>query len=138
MQTFLPYYDFKRSAACLDYRRLGKQRVEAYQIINILKGKQKSNAWKNHPAVLMWKNDIEILKVYYNVILNEWIQRGFNNSMKFLPCKRYKCKQFHPKLYQSHRSNLLRKDYNFYSKFGWKENDNLPYYWPTKEKNYEL
>jgi len=32
MQTFLPYADFKESAQCLDYRRLGKQRVEAKQI----------------------------------------------------------------------------------------------------------
>ena len=30
MQTFLPYPDFKQSAACLDYSRLGKQRVEGF------------------------------------------------------------------------------------------------------------
>lgn len=29
MQTFLPYPDFKKSAQCLDYRRLGKQRVDS-------------------------------------------------------------------------------------------------------------
>ena len=28
MQTFLPYKDFGKTAKCLDYRRLGKQRVE--------------------------------------------------------------------------------------------------------------
>ena len=33
MQTFLPYPDFKKSLQTLDYRRLGKQRIEAYQII---------------------------------------------------------------------------------------------------------
>ena len=33
MQTFLPYPDFARSARCLDNRRLGKQRVESYQIL---------------------------------------------------------------------------------------------------------
>jgi len=32
MNTFLPYPDFVKSAQCLDYRRLGKQRVEAWQI----------------------------------------------------------------------------------------------------------
>jgi len=28
VQTFLPYPDFKKSAECLDFRRLGKQRVD--------------------------------------------------------------------------------------------------------------
>ena len=33
MQTFLPYPDMIKSAKALDYKRLGKQRVEAKQII---------------------------------------------------------------------------------------------------------
>jgi len=33
MQTFLPYADFARCAEVLDPRRLGKQRVEALQIM---------------------------------------------------------------------------------------------------------
>jgi len=33
MQTFLPYKDFVKSVRCLDNKRLGKQRVEAYQIL---------------------------------------------------------------------------------------------------------
>ena len=36
MQTFLPYPDFRQSAACLDYRRLGKQRVEGVQILKAI------------------------------------------------------------------------------------------------------
>ena len=36
MQTFLPYKSFKKSAETLDYQRLGKQRVEAMQIINVI------------------------------------------------------------------------------------------------------
>lgn len=40
MQTFLPYPDFAQSAACLDNKRLGKQRVECLQILRALsKGK---------------------------------------------------------------------------------------------------
>ena len=41
MQTFLPYPDFTQSAKTLDYRRLGKQRVEAWQILNALRGVSK-------------------------------------------------------------------------------------------------
>ena len=55
MQTFLPDKSFVNSSRILDYRRLGKQRVEARQIYNILIGNTKSNAWRNHPAVLMWR-----------------------------------------------------------------------------------
>lgn len=36
MQTFLPYPDFKKSAQCLDYQRLGKQRLECKQILQTL------------------------------------------------------------------------------------------------------
>lgn len=51
LQTFMPHPDFAASAACLDYRRLGKQRVEGLQILNAL---DKGGAWRNHPAVKMW------------------------------------------------------------------------------------
>jgi hypothetical protein len=36
MQTFLPYPDYKLSASVMDMRRLGKQRVETWQIIKAL------------------------------------------------------------------------------------------------------
>ncbi|GAA3827626.1 pyrimidine dimer DNA glycosylase/endonuclease V [Nocardioides panacisoli] len=36
MQTFLPYADFARSARSLDPKRLGKQRVEALQVVRAL------------------------------------------------------------------------------------------------------
>jgi hypothetical protein len=49
MQTFLPYSSFEESARILDYRRLGKQRVEAWQILRSLDGITKG--WSNHPAV---------------------------------------------------------------------------------------
>jgi len=47
MQTFLPYPDFKKSLQTLDYRRLGKQRVEAYQIIRILKAASQSKVYRD-------------------------------------------------------------------------------------------
>jgi hypothetical protein len=31
----------------------------------------------------------------------------------------------------SHRSNLLRKDADWYSQFGWLVKPNLPYKWPV-------
>lgn len=137
MQTFLPYPDFEQSAKCLDYRRLGKQRVEALQIHNILTGKSQSNAWKNHPAVKMWESYEMALAIYHDIMIKEWINRGYNNNMNFLfpfemeyldvtMPKWLGLKEFHA----AHRSNLLRKDFNFYSQYDWREPLNLPYIWP--------
>lgn len=134
MQTFLPYPDIKKSLESLDSKRLGKQRVEAFQILNILLNRTKSKGWKNHPAVKMWKGHTNALKFYFNETLKIWISRGYKNNMKLeiirgkivLP-EWFGDKKFHA----SHRSNLLRKDKKFYSKFGWKEKDNLDYVWPN-------
>ena len=51
MQIFLPYPDIIDSAKVLDTKRLMKQRVESYQILNTLQGK--STGWQSHPAVRM-------------------------------------------------------------------------------------
>jgi len=79
VQTFLPYPDFWQSMRVLDRGRLGCQRKEARQIINILENKTK--AWRHSPAVLMWRNYIDALKVYTNAAIAEWIRRGYNNEM---------------------------------------------------------
>ena len=49
MQSFLPIADFTETARILDPRRLGKQRVEALQILRglIVPG----YGWRHHPAV---------------------------------------------------------------------------------------
>uniref|UniRef100_A0A6M3LKA2 Cytoplasmic protein n=1 Tax=viral metagenome TaxID=1070528 RepID=A0A6M3LKA2_9ZZZZ len=132
MQTFLPYKNFIESAICLDYKRLGKQRVEAKQIIEILEGKP--SRWKNHPAVKMWVGYIDTLKVYYNIIVQEWINKGYKNNMKFFQPSdviEYPPWLGDDKFHASHRSNLLRKDPKWYSQFGWTEPNNLPYVWPV-------
>ena len=48
MQTFLPYKSFENSVKSLDYRRLGKQRVEAKQILNVLLNRTETKGWRNH------------------------------------------------------------------------------------------
>ena len=85
MQTFLPYANFNRSARALDYKRLGKQRVEALQIHNIVSGKRTTGGWVNHPAVKMWKGYAAALAVYHNTMIDEWVDRGYNNNMPKLP-----------------------------------------------------
>ena len=74
MQTFVPYADMRRSAEVLDDKRLGKQRVEALQIIRALT--YETYGWKHHPAVLMWKGHEEALGAYARAICEEWTKRG--------------------------------------------------------------
>ena len=62
MQTFLPYDDFVLSLDCLDYRRLGKQRVEAMQLLNAMK--REKGGWINHPATKMWRGYEKALTEY--------------------------------------------------------------------------
>jgi len=86
MQTFLPYVDFYKSLSCLDNKRLGKQRVEARQIYNIITGNtshwKNPKAWANHPAVLMWKGYSHALALYHDTAILVWESRGNNNTME--------------------------------------------------------
>jgi len=144
-------WDLSYNAAYLDNKRLGKQRVECLQILNTLAGKTKG--WRHHPAVLMWVGHEDLLKVYMDYVLVEWISRGFKNTILFNHPGRTVSRHGDvlrehwmaarnrapdwwgdERILASHRSNLLRKDPEWYGDFGWKEPSNLPYYWPvTKE-----
>jgi len=138
MQTFLPYESFSQSAKVLDWRRLGKQRVEGMQIINAIQNPD-AKGWRNHPITIMWTPYVECLKLYTNTIITEWISRGYNNNMKFYDVKPNMDmidiphwlgrEDFH----SSHRANLLRKDLEWYGQFGWTENPESPYVWHDRE-----
>lgn len=139
MQTFLPYPSFQESAACLDYRRLGKQRVEAWQILQTLTGK--SSGWANHPSVKMWEGYENALCLYGLRMCLEWIKRDYKDTL-YNRIHSFVVEDvnspFPPWLgnesfHASHRSNLLRKDPVHYSQFGWTEAPDLPYVWPTNE-----
>lgn len=126
MQTFLPYADFTESARVLDAKRLGKQRVEAMQL---LKGQ-----WPKHPASVMWRGYSDALARYMNTIIKEWVRRGYNNTMELWPQHDgpnpwwLGWEPFH----YAHRCNLARKD-SYYRGLWPDANVNFPYIWP-KEK----
>ena len=130
MQTFLPYEDFKRSAETLDSKRLGKQRVESMQIYKACV--LDDYGWKNHPAVKMWIGYEDALLIYMNTMIDEWVKRGFNNTMDIAQIDN---NIINPPwlgdelVHSSHRSNLLRKNENYYSKYNWSEPNDMPYYW---------
>lgn len=137
MNTFLPYPDFQQSARCLDYKRLGKQRVEAWQIYLALT--KPEYGWKNHPIVKMWRG-YELALLYYGFFISlEWQKRGYKDTMleRFINelskiGNSYIYMPFwlgNKKFHAAMRSNLLRKNFIHYSQFLWKEPDNLPYVW---------
>lgn len=122
MQTFLPYADFTASAKTLDRQRLGKQRVEAYQILltNMKRKETTKGAWLNHPIVIMWNGFEYALCQYGIAICNEWIARGYKDTLKdkFLS---YKFENTglpawlgNAELHLSHRSKLIQKSPTHY------------------------
>ena len=138
MQTFLPYPDFKDSLQVLDYRRLGKQRVEAYQIINILEDPSPTGSWINHPAVLMWRDNVEALKQYCNIAIQTWIARGFKNNMALYKVSSSPILPWWfglPEFHISHQSNLIRKLPDRYGPIFLGVPSDIPYWWPTQHEN---
>lgn len=139
MQTFLTHHNnelehaFKQTARDLDRARLGKQRVEAYQILRALQGESKG--WVNHPATKMWRGHETLLELYHDIMIDEWIRRGYNNTMR----KRHAGNVdwptapawFTPELVLSHQSNLVRKMPEHYQPLWPEVTGDLPYIWPV-------
>ena len=144
MQTFLPYPDFRESAAVLDTPRLGKQRVENYQILRALTWP--TYAWKNHPAVRMWRGFVPALVVYGFAICDAWEAAGRADSTRralldftggVVPDwqELYDTGQLPPwigrdDVHRSHQASLVRKDPGRYRPFFPDVSDDLPYSWP--------
>jgi hypothetical protein len=151
MQTFLISKSFTETAKCLDYRRLGKMRIESYQLL--LAMGDENYGWRNHPAFKMW-NGYSIALAHYGIaICEEWIRRGYKDTMldrfmKYVPDMNWVGVPVpswlgNEKFHSSHRSCLLYKDYGWYSQFGWTEKPaipisikknsvTLPYVWPVQ------
>lgn len=137
MQTFLAYPDFVQSAKVLDRQRLGKQRVECYQILNAIKGGSKG--WVNHPCTKMWREHTNSLVLYGLAVCDEWIARGYKDTMRpriaefFNPDVETAAPKFlgSEDFHKSHRSKLIQKKPEFYLPLFPDTPDNLEYIWPV-------
>jgi hypothetical protein len=78
VQTFLPHPDFQASARALDRRRLGRQRVEALQLLNALT--VPGHGWRHHPAARMWGGYEEALVRYCLEVCAVWCELGFQDT----------------------------------------------------------
>jgi hypothetical protein len=133
MQCFLPYADFTKTFRCLDYKRLGNQRMESSILLQSI---TVGNGWSFHPASRMWKNYSNALSLYLNMCIKEWINRGYKNNMKLIEIEKDSVSlppwMGDERLHSSHRASLLYKNPIYYGQFGWKEEPRINYFWPVK------
>jgi hypothetical protein len=86
----------------------------------------------------MWRGYEHALCTYATAICDEWITRGYKDAQRawFEQQLRELLRTGdppwlgEPAFHASHRSNLLRKDPEWYGQFGWQEASTLPYVWP--------
>ena len=135
VNTFCVAKDVEECARALDWRRLGKQRVEAKQIYDVVTGVKQG--WKNHPACKMWMGYQDALALYTNAMITEWIGRGYRNTMPLLKTSVPAAEVVFPAWFgwrpvvQSHQASLNRKDPLFY-KFEVEDSYTANgYFWPS-------
>jgi hypothetical protein len=150
VQTFLPYPDFARSAAVLDLKRLGKQRVEALQVLRALT--YPTYGWKRHPAVRMWAGYAEGVAAYGQAVCLEWVSRGGTDTvadtigvdlaaagLPSVPRTQHELERVaglpdwigDERVHVSHQAALVRKDPAFYGALFPDVDPELPYFWPV-------
>ena len=156
MQTFLPFSDYETVAQTLDSKRLNKQILEGYQILKILSGASESGAWRNHPAVLMWKKSEVHLNDYIDHLVVEANLRNIKTDKNVSNLKELKTRfgnkwgnlvpfwMHKDHLYRvttSHKANLYRKDSIHYAEFQFDTAKpccpGCLYYWPTHTLKYK-
>lgn len=144
MQTFMTHDNYVDTAKALDNKRLGKQRVEAYQILKALRGDYNdTGAWVNHPATVMWRGHEADLALYGLTISIEFYERGFdgwnmceifndlNAQLTRAKAGKYPWWVNNELLHYTHQSNLVRKDADYYD---FQVPDNIPYVWPLDDE----
>jgi Pyrimidine dimer DNA glycosylase len=153
MQTFLPSPDFGESARILDVRRLGKQRVEAIQVLRALL--VPGYGWRHHPAAAMWSGYEEALVRYGLEVCAVWCQaknadtcaatlvddlvRGTGIEGARTQPKLAAAGELPPWLgdeafHRSHQSALVHKDPEHYRRHFPDVPDDLPYVWPASDR----
>lgn len=145
MQTFLPHDSYLESAIALDDKRLRNQRNECKVILKTLLGEYpatesgRPGGWPHHPAVKMWKGYEGALCRYAISVCEAALDRGwvngdlrdfFEQKLSELPEVGDPTWMGRFSFHESHRSNLIRKDPEYYRPKWPGVSDSLPYVWP--------
>ncbi len=153
VQTFLPYPDFPATARVLDTRRLGKQRVEAVQVLRGLL--VPGYGWRRHPAVRIWTGYQEALVRYGLDVCHEWCLAGRSDTCAATLLADLRALAGiadprgqealaaagelppwlgDPAFHRSHQSALVRKDPARYATHFPDVPADLPYVWPASDR----
>jgi hypothetical protein len=79
-------------------------------------GVAEGKGWRAHPATRAWEGHADALARYTNACIDEWLARGFRNTMQRLPVSSEDSAASLPwwfgfaPFHFSHRASLLRKD----------------------------
>lgn len=138
MQTFAQEATPELVAVTLDRKRLGKQRVEVLQILRALTGG--SHGWRYHPATQMWADNPAGLAHYGVTICRHWTGLGYKDTCldKIAAIVTPDPEDMpwwwaNDRVMESHRSNLVRKDPEFYGPLWPDVPRDLPYLWPRPD-----
>ena len=162
MNTFLPYPEFDLSAFCLDWRRLGKQRLECLQMCRAVQagpyscrlcrkahsgfcerctrcgGEIRRTPYWWHPATQMWIGHVPALARFGLECCREWKARGYRDSLSdqlqaFLDGPSG-LPWWHGdfRIHESWQSRLIQKDPVYYRRLFGDVPDDLPQVWPTR------
>ena len=158
MQTFLPYQNFEEVAADLDSKRLNKQILECYQILNVLSNPSPTAGWRNHPAVKMWRGYEVALFKYAMTMVSEADARSIkteNNVANLQRLRRergmdwgitmplwFSNNKIMKRVTTTHKANLYKKAPELYPQFvsAVSDKNNKPccdtcqYYWVTHKE----
>lgn len=150
MQTFAPTTDIQEIAWLLDYRRLGKQRVECLQILKALdalrtgdlymidkRGRKRKRGWLSHPCTLMWRGHEGYLALYAHAMCEQWIQRGHHDTIQHRFTARIESATDtsppswwgREDVHYSHRCQLVRKDPEYYGRMFVDADPSVEYVW---------
>ena len=158
MQTFLPYQNFEEVAADIDSKRLNKQILECYQILNVLSNPSPTAGWRNHPAVKMWRGYEMALFNYAMTMVSEADARSIKTENNVANLQRLRRERgidwgttmplwfFNNKIMKrvttTHKANLYKKAPELYPQFvsAVSDKNNKPccdtcqYYWVTHKE----
>lgn len=161
MQSFLISTDsFAETASVLDNKRLHKQTLEAWQCLLTIThldpegNNREPKGWSSHPVVRMWRGYETVFAAYAICTHDEWRRRGYKSTLlpkilgtydKAVALGRISSDyvlppwmtdiEYFSRLCSTHRTALLCKNYEWYSKFGWSEDpgykpETYEYLWP--------
>jgi hypothetical protein len=145
MQTFLPVPDFDESARLLDRQRLGKQRIEAKQLLLALDAiadpalATPRKGWMNHPCTRMWFGYERALAHYGMAVCDAWIARGYqDNTRPFFAARAADSTPVElpwwlgdAAFHHRHRSRLVAKQATHYAPLFPDADPALGYLWPV-------